>query len=161
MTKTLVAYFSASGTTERVARDLAAATDADLFRIEPEVAYTRADLNWQDKRSRSSVEMSDETARPAIASAVENMGAYDTVFVGFPVWWYVEPRIIDTFLESYDFAGKTLVPFATSGGSGLGRAPQRMQSLASGATVVAGGTLNGRRSRTELVHWSEKMTKGA
>jgi flavodoxin len=161
MTKTLVAYFSASGTTERVARDLAAATDADLFRIEPEVAYTRADLNWQDKRSRSSVEMSDETARPAIASAVENMGAYDTVFVGFPVWWYVEPRIIDTFLESYDFAGKTLVPFATSGGSGLGRAPQRMQSLSPGATVVAGGTLNGRRSRTELVHWSEKMTKGA
>lgn len=161
MTKTLVAYFSASGTTERVARDLAAATDADLFRIEPEVAYTRADLNWQDKRSRSSVEMSDETARPAIASAVENMGAYDTVFVGFPVWWYVEPRIIDTFLESYDFAGKTLVPFATSGGSGLGRAPQRMQSLAPGATVVAGGTLNGRRSGTELVHWSEKMTKGA
>lgn len=159
MTKTLVAYFSASGTTERVARDLAAATGADLFTIEPEVAYTRADLNWRDKRSRSSVEMNDETARPAIANVVENMGAYDTVFVGFPVWWYVEPRIIDTFLESYDFAGKTLVPFATSGGSGLGRAPQRMQSLAPGAKVVAGGTLNGRYSRAELARWSEQMSK--
>ena len=159
MAKALVAYFSASGTTERVAKDLAIATGADLFEITPEVPYTSADLNWQDNRSRSSVEMNDETARPAIADEVENMGAYDTVYVGFPVWWYVEPRIIDTFLESYDFTGKTIVPFATSGGSGLGKAPQRMQSLAPGAKVLAGGLLNGRPSQAELADWAEGMLR--
>ena len=159
MAKALVAYFSASGTTERVAKDLAIATGADLFEITPEVPYTSADLNWQDNRSRSSVEMNDETARPAIADEVENMGAYDTVCVGFPVWWYVEPRIIDTFLESYDFSGKTIVPFATSGGSGLGRAPQRMQALASGAKVLAGGLLNGRPSQSELSAWAESALR--
>ena len=155
MGKTLVAYFSASGTTGKVAKNLASAIGADLFQIEPEQPYSRADLNWNDKRSRSSIEMNDESARPAIAGRVADMGAYDTVFVGFPVWWYVEPRIIDAFLEAYDFSGKTIVAFATSGGSGLGRAPQRMQALAPGATVVAGGLLNGRPSQVELADWAK------
>ena len=157
MAKTLVAYFSASGTTERVARTLADAAGADLFEIEPAQKYTSADLNWNNKSSRSSVEMNDETCRPAIASTVADMAAYDTVFVGFPVWWYVEPRIIDTFLEAYDFAGKTIVPFATSGGSGLGKAPQRMQTLAPDATVLPGKMLNGRPSAGELKGWVESL----
>ena len=156
MAKTLVAYFSASGTTGKVAKDLAAATGADLFEIAPEVPYTRADLNWNNSSSRSSIEMNDESSRPAIAGTVANMDAYDTVFVGFPVWWYVEPRIVDTFLEGYDFAGKTIVPFATSGGSGLGSAPQRMQALVPGATVHPGGLLNGRPSKAELARWAEQ-----
>lgn len=155
MAKTLVAYFSASGTTAKVAKDLAAAVDGDLFEIAAAVPYTRADLNWNNSSSRSSIEMNDEAARPAIAGTVANMDAYDTVFMGFPVWWYVEPRIIDTFLEAYDFAGKTIVPFATSGGSGLGRAPQRMQALAPGATVRNGGLLNGRPSKAQLANWAE------
>ena len=159
MAKTLVAYFSASGTTEKVAKDLAAAVGADLFEIAPEQPYTSADLNWRDKNSRTTIEMNDEACRPAIAGTVADMGAYDTVFVGFPVWWYVEPRIIDTFLESYDFAGKTVVPFATSGGSGLGRAPQRMQALVPGAKVVAGKLLNGRPSQTELASWAEGVVR--
>ena len=156
MAKTLVAYFSASGTTAKVAKDLAAATGADLFEIAPEQPYTRADLNWQDKKSRTTIEMNDEACRPAIAGTVANMDAYDVVFVGFPVWWYVEPRIIDTFLEAYDFSGKTVVPFATSGGSGLGRAPQRMQALAPGAKVLQGGLLNGRFSQAKLAEWAER-----
>ena len=156
MSKALVAYFSASGTTAKVAKDLAAATGADLFEIAPEQPYTSADLNWNNRSSRSSVEMNDEACRPAIAKTVDDMAAYDTVFVGFPVWWYVEPRIIDTFLEAYDFAGKTIVPFATSGGSGLGRAPQRMQALVPGAKVLAGGLLNGRPAKAELAKWAEK-----
>jgi flavodoxin len=155
MSKTLVVYFSASGTTARVAKDLAEAIDADLYEIKPETPYTRADLNWQDKGSRTTKEMNDESCRPAIAGVVEQMKTYDTVFVGFPVWWYVEPRIIDTFLEAYDFSGKTVIPFATSGGSGLGKAPQRMQTLAPGAHVVAGGTLNGRPSKAQLASWAE------
>jgi len=157
MAKALVAYFSASGTTAKVAKDLAAATGADLFEIAPEQPYTSADLNWNNRSSRSSVEMNDEACRPAIAKTVGDMAVYDTVFVGFPVWWYVEPRIIDTFLEAYDFAGKTIVPFATSGGSGLGRAPQRMQALVPGAKVLAGGLLNGRPAKTELAEWAEKV----
>ena len=155
MTRALVAYFSASGTTERVARDLAAATGADLFEIAPAQPYTSADLNWRDKASRTSQEMNDDACRPAIASSVANMDGYDTVFVGFPVWWYVEPRIIDTFLEAYDFGGKTLVPFATSGGSGLGKAAQRMQQIVSGAKVLDGGLLNGRPSQAKLAAWAE------
>ena len=159
MTKNLVAYFSASGTTEKVAKDLAAATGADLFEIEPQEPYSRADLNWNNSSSRSSIEMNDESCRPAIASVVDDIASYDTVFVGFPVWWYVEPRIIDTFLESYDFAGKTVVPFATSGGSGLGQAPKRMQALVPNAVVLSGGLLNGRRSADELATWAENALK--
>ena len=155
MAKSLVAYFSASGTTAKVAKDLAAATGADLFEIAPEQPYTRADLNWQNKKSRTTIEMNDEACRPAIAEKVADMAAYDTVFIGFPVWWYVEPRIIDTFLEAYDFFGKTVVPFATSGGSGLGQAPKRMQTLVPGAKVCAGGLLNGHPSRGELAEWAD------
>ena len=154
MTKALVAYFSASGTTGRVAKELAKAADADLFEIAPEVPYTRADLNWNKQDSRSSIEMNDESSRPAIAGTVDNMAQYDVVFVGFPVWWYVEPRIIDTFLEAYDFSGKTIVPFATSGGSGLGQAPRRMQQLAPGAKVESGRMLNGHFSTRELASWA-------
>ena len=155
MAKELVAYFSASGTTAKVARDLAEAIGADLFEIEPEAPYTAGDLNWRNSESRSSLEMNDESCRPAIVDEVADMAAYDTVYVGFPVWWYVEPRIIDTFLESYDFTGKTIVPFATSGGSGLGRAPQRMQALAPDAQVRQGGLLNGHPSKRELADWVE------
>lgn len=155
MAKQLVAFFSASGTTKRVAADLAKAIEADLFEIEPERPYTRSDLNWNDRGSRSSVEMNDDSSRPAIASEVADMASYGIVYVGFPVWWYVEPRIVDTFLEAYDFSGKTIVPFATSGGSGLGKAPQRMQALAPDAQVKGGGLLNGRHTARELVAWSE------
>ncbi|MDO4538322.1 MAG: flavodoxin [Coriobacteriales bacterium] len=156
MAKKLVAYFSASGTTAKVARDLAAATGADLFEIAPEQPYTSADLNWRNKGSRTTAEMNDEACRPTIANTLGNIADYDTVYLGFPVWWYVEPRIIDTFLESYDFAGKTIIPFATSGGSGLGRAPQRMQELAAGATVLSGGLLNGRPSQAKLATWAQE-----
>ena len=157
MASKLVAYFSASGTTERVAQDLAETIGADLFEIAPAEPYTSADLNWQDQRSRSSIEMNDESCRPAIAVEVKDMASYDTVFVGFPVWWYVEPRIIDTFLEACDFSGKTIVPFATSGGSGLGEAPQRMQQLAPGARVLPGKLLNGRPDAAELKSWAESL----
>ena len=156
----LVAYFSASGTTARVAEDLAQAAGADLFEIVPEQPYTGADLNWRDKGSRTTKEMNDESCRPAIIGEVADMGRYDAVFVGFPVWWYVEPRIIDTFLEAYDFAGKTIVPFATSGGSGLGKAPQRMQALVPDAKVLDGGLLNGCPSKAQLAEWSERVLQG-
>lgn len=155
MAKELVAYFSASGTTARVARDLAEAIGADLFEIAPETPYTAADLDWNNRQSRSSIEMNDEACRPAIAGEVADMAAYGIVYVGFPVWWYVEPRIIDAFLESYDFSGKVIVPFATSGGSGLGRAPQRMQELVPGAQVRQGGLLNARPSEQQLRDWAE------
>lgn len=149
----LVAYFSATGTTARAATRLAQAIGADLFEIVPERPYSAADLNWNDRSSRSSVEMANESCRPAIASLVDNMDDYDTVYVGFPVWWYVEPRIVDTFLEAHDLAGKTVVPFATSGGSGLGRAPQRMAELAPGARVAEGRMLNGNPGLDELRGW--------
>ena len=126
--KILVAYFSASGVTARAAKEMAEAVGADLYEIRPEQPYTSADLNWTDKRSRSSVEMNDPNSRPAIAQPVENLEQYDTVFVGFPIWWYVEPRIVDTFLESGDFAGKRLIPFATSGGSGIGGAEKSLRA---------------------------------
>ena len=154
MAKALVAFFSASGTTKRAAQKLSQAIGADLFEIEPVQPYSRADLDWMNKRSRSSVEMNDESSRPAIARTSENIDDYDVVFVGFPIWWYVEPRIIDTFLEAHNLTGKTVVPFATSGGSGLGKAPQRMQSLVPGAKVVAGKMLNGRIGTDELRTWA-------
>lgn len=152
--RTLVAYFSATGTTARVARRLAEAVGADLFEIVPEQPYTAADLDWRDKNSRSSHEMVDEKCRPAIAGDALDVSGYDTVFVGFPIWWYVEPRIIDTFLEAHDLSGKKVIPFATSGSSGLGKAPQRMASLAPGATVLEGRMLNGDPSADELRAWA-------
>ena len=121
MNKRLVAYFSASGVTAKVAENLADAIGADIFEIQPEVPYTKADLNWMDKKARTTIEMSDPTSRPAIAAKRDNIDEYDTIFVGFPIWWYVAPTIVNTFLESYNLKGKTIIPFATSGGSGMGK----------------------------------------
>ena len=156
MAKALVAFFSASGKTARVAKTMAEAVGADLFEIAPEVPYARADLNWNNSESRTTIEMNDETCRPAFVGSVDNMAQYDVVFVGFPIWWYVEPRIIDTFLEAYDFSGKTIVPFATSGASGLGEAPIRTQQLAPGAEVWSGRLLNGHQSTRDLREFAEK-----
>lgn len=157
MSSKLVAYFSASGTTARAAQNLARAIDADLFEIVPEQPYSSADLSWNNSSSRSSVEMNDDACRPGVSSMVDHMESYDTVFVGFPIWWYVEPRIIDTFLEAYNFEGKTIIPFATSGGSGLGKAPQRMQEIAKGSTVKAGKLLNGYQSADALRAWATEQ----
>lgn len=127
----LVAYFSCTGTTKSVAEILADVAGADLYEIKPEVPYTNADLNWMDKKSRSSVEMKDPSSRPAIAGKVSNMMEYEVVFVGFPIWWYTAPNIINTFLESYDFSGKTIIPFATSGGSGFGKTVEKLKNSVS------------------------------
>lgn len=156
MSKKLVAYFSASGVTKSAAEKLAKEIGADLFEIVPAKLYTNADLNWQDSRSRSSVEMKDRNARPEITSKVSNMAQYDVVFVGFPIWWYREPSIIDTFMEAYDFSGKTVVPFATSGGSGLGEAPANMAKLAAGAKVENGKRFAASVSSQELKTWAEQ-----
>ena len=131
MSKTLVAYFSASGETARLAKTLAQAAGGDLYAIVPEQAYTSADLNWNDKHSRSSLEMNDPASRPAIAGKVPDMGGYDTVFVGYPIWWYVAPTIVKTFLESYDFSGKTMIDFCTSGGSGISTSEGNLKELCS------------------------------
>lgn len=157
MSKVLVTYFSASGVTKRVAENLASVAGADLFEIVPEQIYTSKDLNWQDKQSRSSVEMNDRNCRPAIASTVENISQYSYVFVGFPVWWYREPSIIDTFMESYDWNGITVIPFCTSGGSGLGDAGKNMQALGKGANVVEGKRLSGTVSEAELKTWTDQV----
>ena len=150
MSKTLVAYFSASGVTKKTAEKLADAANADSFEIIPVQPYTDEDLDWTDKKSRSTIEMNDPSSRPAIAEKLENMGGYDIVFVGFPVWWYVEPRIIDTFLESYDFSGKTVVPFATSGGSGLGKTADNFRKILGKNVTVKNGRLLNRASESEL-----------
>lgn len=157
MSKVLVAYFSASGVTAKAAAKLAKAAGAELFEIVPEQVYTKADLNWQDKNSRSSVEMNDRSSRPAIKSKVKNMEQYDVVFVGFPVWWYREPSIIDTFMESYDFSGKTVVPFCTSGGSGLGSTSSNLQALAKGAKVIEGKRLSFMATEGSLKKWIEEI----
>ena len=156
MGKTLVAYFSVSGVTARAAKAIAEALGADLFEIAPAEPYTAADLDWTNKRSRSSIEMDDPTCRPALAGRVEDMDAYDMVLVGFPIWWGVEPRAVDTFFEAYDFSGKAMVPFATSGGSGIGRAEQSVRahcpagSWKPGALVTAGGAAAWARQLNEL-----------
>ena len=142
MTKTLVAYFSASGTAMDVANHLARVTDSDLFAIVPANPYTSADLNWRDKQSRSAREAADPSCRPAITSRVEHIEDYDTIFLGFPIWWYVAPTIINTFLESHDLTGKTVVLFATSGGSGMGKTASVLRASAPGAKIVDGGILN-------------------
>lgn len=155
MANVLVAWFSASGVTTKVAEKLANAIGADAFEIVPEVPYTKEDLNWMNKKSRSSVEMNDRSSRPGIKNAVENMDQYDTVFIGFPIWWYREPSIIDTFMESYDFTGKTVVPFATSGGSGLGDSYKNLQALAPGAKVINGERFSVSVSEEKLKAWAE------
>jgi flavodoxin len=154
MSNKLVAYFSASGVTRKVAEALAEVVGADLYEIRPQVPYTKADLDWQDKKSRSSVEMSDKSTRPAIADKNANIGAYDVIFVGFPIWWYVAPTIINTFLESYDFTGKTIVPFATSGSSGIGETVASLRvSVDASATIKDGKVLNGKQTRESLTSW--------
>lgn len=155
--KILVAYFSASGVTAKAAKKLAKAAKADLFEIKPEIPYTNADLNWMDKKSRSSLEMNNPNSRPAIAEKVPNMEQYDAIFVGFPIWWYVAPTIINTFLESYDFSKKTIIPFATSGGSGLGRTNDKLKPSCPGATLLKGKLLNGGLSEMSLKKWVEDL----
>lgn len=155
--KSLVAYFSASGVTAKAAWKLAEAAGADLYEIKPEVPYSDADLNWMDKKSRSSVEMNDPSSRPAIAEPLPDMEKYDVIFVGFPIWWYVAPTIIHTFLESYDFSGKTIVPFATSGGSGFGRTNDRLRLSCPGAVLTEGTMWNGRLSEEALKKWVENL----
>ena len=151
MSQTLVTYFSASGVTANAAKILAQAAGADLYEIKPEVPYTRADLNWMEKKSRSTVEMNDPSSRPAINGKVEHMDQYQNIFIGFPIWWYREPSIIDTFLESYDFSGKTIVLFATSGGSGFGKTVSELKcSVSPDTKITEGWLLNGRHSEKEL-----------
>lgn len=154
MSKCLVVYFSASGITREVSKRLAEKMEASLFEIEPQQSYSRADLNWNDSVSRSSLEMKDPNSRPAIKNQVQNMDQYDVIFIGFPIWWYREPSIIDTFMESYDFSGKTIVPFATSGGSGMGNSSQNLQKLAPNADVKEGKRFGSRVSGTELAKWA-------
>ena len=158
MSKKLVAYFSASGVTARAAKNLAEAAGAELYEIKPAVPYTSADLDWQNKSSRSSVEMGDKSSRPAIADSDAHIGEYDTIFLGFPIWWYVAPTIINTFLEKYDFSGKTVILFATSGSSGFGNTAAELKPSVSAATVIKEGKLlNGNPSVDELKKWVESL----
>ena len=157
MSKTLVAYFSASGVTAKVAKNLAEAIGADLHEIVPVQPYTDADLNWNDSRSRSSVEMKDKTSRPAVAGKVEGMEQYDTIFLGFPIWWYVAPTIINTFLEQYDLSGKTIVPFATSGSSGMGGTNAALAGSCKGAALKDGKRFPASISAAELKKWADGL----
>ena len=158
MSKKLVTYFSASGVTANAAKILAEAAEADIYEIKPKVPYTKADLDWMDKSSRSTIEMQDKSSRPAIADKNADISAYDTIFVGFPIWWYIAPTIINTFLESYDFSGKTIVLFATSGGSGFGKTVDNLKCSVSDSTIIKEGKLlNGRLSVAELRQWVESL----
>ena len=153
MSKKLVAYFSASGSTAKLAKTLASAADAEIYEIRPAVPYERRDLNWMDKKARSTVEMQDKNCRPELADLDAPIADADIVFVGFPVWWYREPSIIDSFLEAYDFSGKTVIPFLTSGGSELGEGQERIEKLARGAKVLHGRRFSARASESELKSW--------
>ena len=157
MSKKLVAYFSATGSTARLAKSLAAAADAALYEIRPAVRYQSGDLNWMDKHSRSSIEMQDPSSRPEMAAADAPVNEADIIFLGFPIWWYREPAIIDTFLEAYNFQGKTIVPFFTSGGSSLGEGQQRIKALAKGAKILPGRRFSPRAAERELKAWIESL----
>ena len=157
MSKTLVAFCSASGVTRQVAQKLAAAAQSDLDEIKPAVPYTQADLNWRDKSSRSSVEMNDRSYRPELADKDADIASCDRIFLGFPIWWYVAPTIINTFLESYDFTGKTIILFATSGGSGLGKTAQSLKESCPGAVIQEGKMMNGNPSVESLKEWVENL----
>ena len=158
MSKTLVTYFSASGVTKKTAEALAKLLEADLFEITPAELYTAEDLDWRNKQSRSTLEMADPGCRPAIVGEVENFDQYDTVFVGFPIWWGREPSVVDTFLDAYDFTGKKIVPFATSGGSGIGKTAERIQSIVGeGVMVNEGQRLGGEISEEDLKLWTEGL----
>ena len=156
--KILVACFSASGVTGAVGKTIAECTGGDYFEIVPEKIYTDADLDWTNSKSRSSVEMKDKNCRPAISSKVEDMQSYDTVFVGFPIWWGVAPRIIDTFLESYDFSGKTIIPFCTSGGSGVGRSDVELHKDVSSDAVWKPGKLINRNDKATVEKWIQSLS---
>lgn len=152
MSKKLVAYFSASGMTRKAAEMIAEVADCDIYEITPKIAYTKADLNWMDKKSRSSVEMNDKKIRPELADNTIDISGYDEIILGFPIWWYVAATIINTFLEAHDFAGKKIVLFATSGGSGFGNTVKELQPSAPNAQIVEGRLLN-RASKTEITDW--------
>lgn len=153
MSKTVVAYFSASGSTAKLAKTLASAAGAELYEIRPAVPYERRDLNWMDKKSRCTLEMQDPDCRPALADAAAPVAEAEVLFLGFPIWWYREPSIIDSFLDAYDFTGKTVVPFFTSGGSGLGEGQGRIERLARGARVLTGRHFSARAGESELRSW--------
>lgn len=157
MSKVLVAYFSTSGVTAKLAERLASAIGADLHEIKPEKPYTSADLDWRDSNSRSSVEMKDKSFRPTIANSVENMDQYDTVFVAFPIWWYVAPTIINTFLEAYNLDGKKIIPFATSGSSGMGNTNKELAPSCKGATLEEGKRFAANAGEKELADWAKKF----
>ncbi len=153
----LVAYFSASGSTAKLAKTVATAANAAIYEIRPEIPYQRGDLNWMDKKARSTVEMADPNFRVQMADAAAPVAEADVIFIGFPIWWYREPSIIDTFLETYDFSGKTVVPFFTSGGSGLGEGQGRMETLAKGAKVCAGKRFRSGASEQGIKSWIESL----
>ena len=155
--KILVAYFSATGTTKGVAEHIANGLNADIYEIVPEEAYTDADLDYNDNNSRTTIEMNDPDARPAISGSVENMEQYDIIFVGYPIWWGEAPRIVSTFMESYDFSGKTIVPFCTSGGSGIGSSASNLERLTSGATWLDGRRRNGSDSQDTVMEWVDSL----
>ena len=157
MSKILVAYFSASGVTKELAERLAEAVGADAYEITPQVPYTSADLDWMNKKSRSSVEMSDKASRPAVSGKVVNMEQYDTVFVAFPIWWYIAPTIVNTFLEQYDLSGKTVVPLATSGGSGMGDTNKWLAGSCKGARLEEGKRFASNADKDELKKWADKF----
>lgn len=158
MAKTLVAYFSASGVTKAVAETIAEIIGSDIYEIKPEAPYTEADLDWRDKTSRSSVEMQNPSSRPAIANQVDNIEQYDRIFIGFPIWWYVAPTIINTFLESYDFSGKTLILFATSGGSGFGKTVEKLKdSISADTQIMESKLLNGKPSKQDIEAWIDSL----
>ena len=158
MSKKLVAYFSASGVTAKVADMVADAVGADIYEIRPEVPYTRADLNWMDKESRSTIEMNDKTIRPALADKNAKIDQYDTIFIGFPIWWYVAPTIINSFLESYDFANKKIILFATSGGSKFGKTVEELKgSVPTSCEIIEGKLLNGRQTIPSIRAWTETL----
>ena len=158
MSKKLVAYFSVSGVTAKVADMLADAVSADIYEIRPEVPYTKADLNWMDKKSRSTIEMNDKTSRPALADKDANVEQYDTIFLGFPVWWYRAPSIINTFLESYNFSGKKIILFATSGGSEFGKTVEELKvSVPATCEIIEGKLLNGKQTIPAIRNWTEAL----
>ena len=153
MSKTLIAYFSASGTTQLVAKALSETIEADLYEIKPQVAYTTADLDWTNNKSRSSIEMNDSAFRPPMAESTLNIAQYDTVFIGFPVWWYIAPTIINTFIETYDLTGKTIIPFATSGSSGIENCEKNLQKQYPQLHWKKGKLLNGSQTKQSLSQW--------
>ena len=158
MSSKLVAYFSATGATAKTAKTLAQAIGADIYEIKPETPYSKADLDWTNRKSRTSIEMNDPASRPAVAKGRIDMEKYDTVFVGFPIWWYVAPHVINTFLESYDLTGKTVVPFATSGGSGMGKTNEMLAESCRGARLAEGRVFGRGTGAEELADWADGLT---